>query len=401
MYAAFLGIQPTISIAELSAVLPDCTAFDSIGPSIVGFDTKESIDQQFLQSLGGTILLAKRIINTNELSVTLNDIPGLLKTELKDVRGKATFALRFIGVSPREGRELYKTCKDALKQSGVSSRYIGNERDPAKPIQLHDEGLLNPKEGCELTIIRTPKNLWIGRTVAAQNVKAYTMRDMQKPVRDTTVGLLPPKLAQILLNLGSFLVGKKDGTVFDPFCGTGVILLEALLRKQSVLGSDLSQKAVNGSEKNIEWARKTFKILKKDADSLLWKQDARKPFELKEQPSVIVTEGTLGPPLLARPNIREAERLAKDALDTTLLFLKNCAACIPHTPIVMTLPVWYSQKRMIYLPNIHEAFEKIGYTTVLPPLANANTDGRCSLLYRRADQVVGREIVLLKPISRL
>jgi hypothetical protein len=43
-------------------------------------------------------------------------------------------------------------------------------------------------------------------------VNAYAKRDMGKPVRDTGVGLLPPKLAQILLNFGSWLVhGQFDG----------------------------------------------------------------------------------------------------------------------------------------------------------------------------------------------
>ncbi len=258
-------------------------------------------------------------------------------------------------------------------------------------------------------ILQEKNHLWIGRTVAAQNVKAYTLRDIGKPVRDTTVGLLPPKLAQILLNFGEYLVAsmKSAGgntragskiTVFDPFCGTGVIPVEALLRGNTVLASDVSLKAVNGCEKNIEWARKTYKIAKKDLASTVWKQDATKTFDLtKTVPDMIVTEGSLGPALLSRPNVKDIDKFVRNADDLTAAFLKNCKASLPQTPVVMTLPVWYAQKKMTPLKKIAATITECGYRSVLPPHVNGWLPDRLSILYRRADQFVGREIVLLIP----
>jgi hypothetical protein len=400
-YSALLGIHPAISVAELSALLPDFLPSHRFGGQFYSFETEREIDQAFLNRLGGTIMIAKRI--TGESAVGIDDLPVLLQTELKGVKGKAVFSLRLVGVSPKRANALFKDCKQHLKSHGIPSRYVGGPGNPPKPIQLHDEGLLDPKSGCELVVLADKENLWIGRTVAAQDVKAYTLRDIEKPVRDTTVGLLPPKLAQILLNFGEYLTSPKPKAqspkllVLDPFCGTGVIPLEALLRGQSSLASDVSLKAVNGTTKNIEWARKTYKIGKKDPSSEVWKQDATKPFELKEKPDVIVTEGSLGPALNDRPNIKDVESLRKNADDLTIAFLKNCAATLPGVPVVMTLPIWYAQKRMIHLEKVWQTVTELKYTPVLPPHTDPSIPGHFSQIYRRADQFVGREIVMLKP----
>ena len=398
-YLAFLGNNPALSVAELSCLLPDFLPKPAVG-QLVEFETAEELDQAFLNKLGGTILIAKKV----ETPVSaLSEIPSVLIKELEKAKGKATFGLRFFGIKPNDAKGLFKTCKETLKNRGIASRYIGSEREAAKPIQLHDEGVLNPKTGCELTINKTADGLWAGRTIAAQDVKAYTQRDIGKPVRDTTVGLLPPKLAQMMLNFGEYIVKRMHGklpkevTMLDPFCGTGVVPIESLLRGWNVLASDISQKAVSGTSRNLEWTRKTYKIAKKDADSKVWKQDAIRPFALKELPTMIVTEGTLGPNLRNKPGVKDAEKMARDIDSIAVGFLKNVGATLKKTPIVITFPVWFAQKRNVWLTKIWNAVREAGYKPVLPPHTTPTSPDRFSLLYKRADQVVAREIVLLMP----
>lgn len=397
---ALLGNNRAISIAELAAVLPGFKPKQSEG-QILFFETGEALDQAFLDRLGGTILISKEVGTIQGL----NEIPDVLLRELASAKGKVSFGFRFFGVDLRKGRELFKKTKKILRSKNIPSRYIGSEREPAKPIQLHDSGMLDPKKGAELVIVKQDKKFWVGRTIAAQDVKKYTLRDVEKPVRDTTVGLLPPKLAQVLLNFGEFLCKRNSKSeirnpktiVFDPFCGTGVIPLEAMLRGHDVLASDISEKAVNGCKKNIEWMRETFEILKKDVETTVWKQDARKPFEIENKPTMIVTEGTLGLPLKSRPTLKQAEKFAKESDSLVSDFLKNCKATLPGVPIVMTLPVWYARKRMVWLQKFFEEIGRSGYRAVLPPHTDPANPPRMSLLYRRPDQFVGREIVLLKP----
>ncbi len=52
-----------------------------------------------------------------------------------------------------------------------------------------------------------------------QDVDEYAARDQARPKRDAYVGMLPPKLAQTLINnaYGNELSGEKRVTVLDPF----------------------------------------------------------------------------------------------------------------------------------------------------------------------------------------
>lgn len=398
-YAALLGHLPHISIAELSAMFPDFSLQFS-NNAVAVFETKEKIDQNTQNTLGGTILFAKQLTRD---SVDIEDVPQMIYTELKDAKGKATFSLRADGVPPKSFRSLYRDCKNYLKERDIASRYIGNEKKPALPVQLHDNDMLESDNGCEIVMIRHKKDLWIGKTITAQDTKAYSERDVGKPVRDTTVGLLPPKLAQILLNFGMYALREstkkmpKDVVVFDPFCGTGVIPLEAMLQGMQILGSDLSPKAVKDSEKNIEWLRKKYDIKKKDVPSTIWKQDAKKDFTLKEQPHVIVTETTLGPGLRKRPLVKEAEKIKKDMELLQIGFIENVAQTLPNVPIVMTWPVWYTKAKPVLLEQALKTCDALGYRRILPPGIDPTFKDRTSILYRRKDQFVGREILILLP----
>lgn len=402
-YAAFLGHQPHISIAELAAVVPGFTLKNRVEKKVAIFDSSEPLKPELLSTLGGTVVLAEEL-SGNVLDIV--DLPKALVAELQKKRGKKVmFGLRTVGLPPKIVRSLYRQCKEALRHEGRSSRYVGSERKPAATVLLHDAGLLDGSSGCELTVIAGEDLFWIGRTIAAQDVDSYTKRDMEKPVRDTTVGLLPPKLAQIMLNFGLWLA-KESGckgaqkkkpslTVFDPFCGTGVIPMEALLREWPVQASDKAVKAVNGCSKNLDWIRKEEKITKKDVPSTVWKQDALKAFELKKLPDVVVTETSLGTPLKARPTQKDAmkEKTANEALQEG--FLRNAAETLPGIPLVCIWPVWRTKAKPIFLEKIWKVLEELPYEVVQP--IELEDHDKPTLFYRRTDHFVGREIVLLKP----
>ncbi len=402
-YAAFLGNHPTISTAELSATIPDFKSIRMIGQSILLFESSVDLGNKHLPDWGGIFLLAKECATPAK---SVADVPKVLVEETKNVKGKVTFSLRAYGVQKSTVHDLYRDGKKILKQSDRAVRYIGNENKPAVSALLKDSGVLDGKHGCELVLLGAEGFFWVGRTVAAQDPDAYTKRDMDKPVRDTRVGLLPPKLAQIMLNFGSWAVhemnpkAKKSLTVFDPFCGTGVIPMEALLRGWPVFASDASLKAVNGCEKNIEWTRKEYKILKKDTPATIWKQDATKEFEFKDFPHVIVTETTLGPGLTERPTAKDAAKIRTELEATEISFLQNVAATLPGVPVIAMFPVWFLKTEPLYLEKTWKKLEDIGFKAVLPPHIKTDNPERLSLMYRRPDQVVGREIVMLLPIKK-
>tara|TARA_Y100000310_G_scaffold339468_1_gene432181 strand:+ start:3189 stop:4088 length:900 start_codon:yes stop_codon:yes gene_type:complete len=59
---------------------------------------------------------------------------------------------------------------------------------------------------------------------------------------------LKPKLARGLVNLS----GVKKGTIWDPFCGTGGMLIEASLMGLEVQGSDIDPEMINSAKKNFK-----------------------------------------------------------------------------------------------------------------------------------------------------
>lgn len=416
-YAALLGHQPHVSLAELRAAVP---AFHlqrtADGSGVAIFTTSAELSPSLLATLGGTILLAEAIPGK---TASLEAVPQLLREATAPIKGKVTFGLRCRGLPPARIRALYRECKEALRHAGRPCRYIGNERQPAHTALLRASGVLDGRRGIELVIVADDKTLWLGRTIAAHNPTGYTQRDIGKPARDMRAGVLPPKLAQVMLNFGEWLLRSEQRTaasdqpktgklpapiVLDPFCGSGVLPVECLLRGWMVLASDSSQKAVDACKRNIEWLRRTFQIPAAKIPSAVSRHNAVKPFDfssirderLRPGPTIIVTETSLGPSLRSRPAKQDAQKLRAENEKLQISFLHNAAASLPGTPIVCTWPVWFLKTGPLFLEKVWKEMEKLGLEAVLPKDCPLTSSSRPTLLYRRPDQYVGREIVLLR-----
>ncbi|MCZ3366760.1 MULTISPECIES: TIGR01177 family methyltransferase [Methanobacterium] len=76
-------------------------------------------------------------------------------------------------------------------------------------------------------------------------------------------GSMSPKLARGMVNLAR---AKKGRAVLDPFCGTGGILIEAGIVGARVIGTDIDEKMVEGTKKNLEYCNiKDYNIFQGDA----------------------------------------------------------------------------------------------------------------------------------------
>jgi tRNA G10 N-methylase Trm11 len=152
------------------------------------------------------------------------------------------------------------------------------------------------EKGFELCIIRNEKEEIYGCTLGVQDVNGFAARDFDKPFTDVKMGTLPPKLARIMINL----TGVKQGIVWDPFCGSGTILMESAVLDLDVLGSDIDPMALEYSEKNIQWLSEKGMIGNIKYDIFLL--DVKNPDEKtlsklkKTQISAVVCEPFMGPP---------------------------------------------------------------------------------------------------------
>lgn len=111
------------------------------------------------------------------------------------------------------------------------------------------------KTGLEFNLIHLEDTSYIGRTLACQDIDAYASRDIGKS-RDMIVGMMPPKLVQMMINLAiigqNITKSKNPIVIYDPFCGLGTTLIEAAnMGIKHVFGSDISRDMVDSSTKSL------------------------------------------------------------------------------------------------------------------------------------------------------
>lgn len=386
MFVAILGRLPKLSIAELEAMFGK-SHVRAVSRSTAVVDT----DGLSIDSLGGSLKCGK-VIHTlpadghPTLEQTSHWITHTYVNQLLAVGGKITLGISAYGLStsPRQLQKIGLLLKTSMKKHNVSLRLIPNTTTELSTATSHNNKLgLSPKKR-ELFIIKTDDGaIIIAESNGAQNITAYARRDRNRPRRDAFVGMLPPKLAQIMVNLA---VGNATkATILDPFCGTGTVLQEALLKGYDVCGSDLSQKMIDYTTENLAWLQSKYHITgtvrsleQADAMTHQWTEG--------QQLDAVVCETYLGQPFSAPPSSKKLHEVTGNCNHIITNFLRNIHSQLrPGTTLCIAVPAWRdANRKLTHLPLVQN-LEALGYTLQQPPL-----------IYSRSDQVVVREILLLK-----
>lgn len=359
-YIAVLGRQPQISLAELSALFSNVR---QIAPALAEFESEipPKIDR-----LGGTLKIAEKI-NLNQF---LENLPktGKITIGVSDFSPKTTPYLA-------QGEAL--KIKRRLVKLGHSVRVIPNKTTIlSSATSLHNHLFTDTK----VEFLKYRNNFY--RVIQLSNPESYARRDQARPARDAKVGMLPPKLAQILINLCGNL---PDGArVLDPFCGTGVLLQEAMLMDYTPYGTDISERMVEYSQKNLDW-------LAHDHHATIQQGDATN-FQWQMPIDAVACETYLGPPM-SNPPADIKLKAAKQECKTIILgFLRNLGEQIkPGTPVVIAIPAWLRPDgHYEHLLNIDE-LQNLCYN-----VSSFKNFGQDTLLYHREGQIVAREIIVLR-----
>lgn len=389
MFIAILGRQPAISIAELERVHKKVEWFSSHTALV-------HTDSVALTSLGGTLKAGKVIIDIPKASwQTVNTkIIQHYTAKWQNQQGKQTLGISVYGtsVNPRDIQKTGLIIKKQLRDKGVALRLIPNESAELSTATSHHNklGLSNNKTELLVVFSKTGRVV-VAESVGAQNITALAKRDQGRPKRDAFVGMLPPKLAQIMLNLA---LGNRRGSptaVLDPFCGTGVLLQEALLMGYSVYGSDLNPKMIDYTKINLQWFQKNNRhlgsiktIREGDATTFSWSEASSL--------DAVVCETYLGQPFSAPPSPSKLAEVKRTCNAIITAFLKNIGSQIPSgTPLCLAVPAWRDKNgEFSHLP-LTKSLNTLGYdveqlTSVKPH----------QLLYFREDQVVTRELLVIK-----
>jgi tRNA G10 N-methylase Trm11 len=389
MHIAILGRQPAISIAELERVYGDVSWFSDIS-ALVNADYIDITRLGGSQKAGTVVLqVPGRDWRAASLKIVQHYAKAWAKRDSKITLGISAYGFT---EGPRDIQKTGLVLKSKLKPTGTSLRLIPNQESALSTATSHHNKLGLSENKVELIVVKGQSGIVIAESTGAQNITALAARDQGRPKRDAFVGMLPPKLAQILINLAGPLKADPDSDIalpriLDPFCGTGVILQEASLMRYAAYGTDLSEKMIRFSRDNLNWIQEKEKFV---AGWYLHEGDA---MTTKWQPPIaaVVAEGYLGQPFSAPPSNSKLVEVRGNTNHILSEFLKNLVGQIkPGTPVVLAVPAWKDiDGHFTHLPLIAKV-EELGYSYV--QMRNVRPD---QLLYFRPDQVVAREILVL------
>ncbi|OGL34424.1 hypothetical protein A3F65_00260 [Candidatus Saccharibacteria bacterium RIFCSPHIGHO2_12_FULL_47_16b] len=404
-----LGRQPALGLAELESLYGAKRVEPIEGAALLDV---EAADINF-KRLGGTLKVAKilTLLPYTDWNSLIDHLKQNVPKHLNHLsKGKFRLGLSVYGlnVPPKQINYNLLAIKKIIRQSGRSVRVVPNKTAILNTAQvLHNK--LTHLGGWELLLIKNGQQTILAQTLFVQNIEAYAARDQARPKRDARVGMLPPKLAQILINLamGKFEssvashqssvkklatsdsrpMTKRALRVLDPFCGTGVILQEALLMGYSVMGTDIEQRMIDYSTVNIKWLIDKYPqiegfvvIEKSDATTYKWP-----PF------SAVTSEVFLGRPLASLPDEANLKKIINDANTIIKIFLKNIVTQLqPRQRMILAVPAWRVKNGFKHLPLVDHLTE-MGYTRL--DLVHAKRD---ELIYFRENQIVAREILTLE-----
>jgi len=263
---------------------------------------------------------------------------------------------------------------------------IPNQTSALSTATSHHNKLGLSDNKLEIIIVKGSDNsLMIGNSIGTQNITSYRKRDYNRPKRDAFVGMLPPKLAQIMVNLAC-QNSKEPLSILDPFCGSGVILQEASLKQYDVQGTDLSDKMISYSIQNLDWFAINWRIA---VNSNIYVSDATKA-KWQQPIDAVVSEIYLGQPFSAPPSDVKLKEVSQTCNSILRAFLKNIAPQLqPSTPLCLAIPAWQNKSNQLSFLPIQHNIEKLGYRQI--------SLGE-NLVYQRPGQIVARELLLLEKI---
>lgn len=359
-----LGNNQQLSVAEIKALLPKIVILNqSAGCLVVGSSDFDC--QQILSRLGGTIKIGRWLGEDFSMESAIDYLIA------QKSGGRLNFGFSYYGLKP--DRKVGLEIKKILKVKGRNSRVVVSRDDQLSSVVVR-------KNKCHDFIVGP--GFW-GVTCAVQDFEDYSRRDYGRPASDSLSGMLPPKLAKMMLNLSG---AKLHDNILDPFCGSGTVLTEALaMGFDRLTGCDNSVKAVEDAQENVDWL---INSLSRNIRVDIFNYDVRHIAEKIQSESIdaIVTEPYLGPPLRGREKSSQIEKIVAD-LESLYhrAFVQFNKILAGDGALVIVIPQWHIDDQ-IFDMNINQILKSTDLELVEPD----------SLIYQRPKQKVWRRIMVFK-----
>jgi tRNA G10 N-methylase Trm11 len=368
-----------LSIAEIFAVFPE--------GKTVYFDTEILL----LQNLEKTKILEKAshlwgIIKIIEIVDKKNLLETALHHEWKFKYGISIFWKK------ENLKKILIEQKKELKNNNISSRFINKDFKNLSSAQILWEKL--DKSWTDYSYIINWDSKYFWKTIWIQNIEEYSKRDYSKD-RDMQVWMLPPKLAQIMINLWG---GRS---LYDPFVWLWTVLIESILIwYKNIYGSDLSEKMVDISNKNIDklLQESSIKWVKKKIFEQNSKYISEVDFLEMNHEITIVTEWYLWEVMTQKNiSIERIEKQKKSLIELYKWFFSWLSERKFSGNIIISFPFWEIKGKCFYFNEIYEILAiYCSIEKLLPNHFETKTTKSGSLLYKREKQLVWREVFKLR-----
>lgn len=359
-YLFILGNNPELSKTEILSVL---TIKKILGQSdrFLAVESEKFDCGKIMEKLGGTIKIGLILGEHPESEPVIG--------AASSSEGKFKFGFSFYGQKPSN---IGMKIKGLIKEQGLNARLV-TSREPAL------SAVIIKKEKCQDFIV-VPG--FFAMTCAVQDFEAFSKRDFGRPASDSLSGMLPPKVARMMVNISQI---PDAGILLDPFCGSGTVLAEALdLGITNLIGTDLSPKAVKDSKENLIWLAKESRI--KDYELKIDLLDVRKlGREIKiESIDAIVTEPYLGKPMKGNENEGTVRKIVEELEDLYLKSFEEFYKILKSgSRAIVVVPEWHIGNKVIKM-NIFPQVERFGFKRL--------DEG--NLIYKREKQKVWRNITV-------
>lgn len=383
-----------LSVAEIVNFFPESNIIFSGSWVLILGNIEKSYLQENFYKLGWTIKIFELDFFAN-----IEDIyESILETAL-NTEWKFKYSLNLFWEKSLKLENILKKTKNLLKNKSISARYFN--KDDWKNLssaQILGNSIL--KKWFDFNIINLWNIFYFGKTLEVQDIDAYSKRDFSKN-RDMQVGMLPPKLCQMMINIWKESKDCESKNVYDPFVWLGTVLIEALnMWIPQVFWSDLSEKMVDESRKNISdfISKNLLKNISFKIEKLNAKFINESEILQKEKIDLIVTEWYLWE-IMTKKNI-SLDRINKQKeslLSIYSKFFENLAKVDFSWKIVICFPFWELNGKFIYFNEILEILNKFCVIENIFKNSEINLSSKSgSLLYKREKQLVWREIFKLK-----
>lgn len=381
---AILGSHPDLSMAEITAQT-GAIATTAAG-EVALFEDLQGNFIDLLGKLGGTQKIGYVIgevakVDAAELIAFLT---SQLEQETRETKLHFGISIYDFGQTSAvqklyaQARIIGMTVKSNLKAAGRSARFVMSKEPALNAVAVAQNDLI--AKGAEFVLLAAKDKVVIGMTSAVQDANDWSERDFGRPRRNAKQGMLPPKLARMMINLTG--VSAKNKSILDPFCGSGTVLMEgAMLGAAKLIGSDIASGAVHDTQHNMAWLKERG-IKVGEVDVFMAKASEVSNRLPENTVDMIVTETYLG---LPRRGVETSVDLYKavDYIETlyTESFSTLRSVLKDNGIVIIAAPVHYLDGQTFEAPVVR-ILEGLGYTH--SPLPHE------PLIYHREGQMVGR-----------